>query len=154
MENNLQDKARFFALYYGQPVGFSIHPATSDFEWKVGVTILIDDIDYISLKPISEISDEDAIEVAYMFDLDLADPESTELDRSNNAVTFLDNNQNRVIIYFDGEIIVEEGVIQQPKAILKAFDFLRSRGYLLPFMQYSTDQLIEMGWAKLNTNGN
>ena len=32
---------------------------------------------------------------------------------------------------------------------LECFDFLRSKGYLLPFRQYSTEQLIESGIVKI-----
>ena len=30
-----------------------------------------------------------------------------------------------------------------------ALDYLRSKGYLLPFRNYSADQIISMGWAKI-----
>ena len=36
-----------------------------------------------------------------------------------------------------------------PANMLHGYDFLRSKGYALPFMQYSVDDLVMMGWIKL-----
>jgi hypothetical protein len=36
-----------------------------------------------------------------------------------------------------------------PANVLHGYDFLRSKGYALPFMQYSVDDLVRMGWIKL-----
>ena len=36
-----------------------------------------------------------------------------------------------------------------PANMLHGYDFLRSKGYALPFMQYSVDDLAMMGWIKL-----
>lgn len=33
--------------------------------------------------------------------------------------------------------------------ILKDIDYLRSKGYALPFMKYSVDKLVELGWVRL-----
>lgn len=35
-----------------------------------------------------------------------------------------------------------------PSGYLCGIDFLRSRGYLLPFRNYSIKQILSMGWAK------
>jgi len=34
------------------------------------------------------------------------------------------------------------------KAII-GLDFLRSKGFLVPFMNLTTDQILEFGWAKI-----
>ena len=36
-----------------------------------------------------------------------------------------------------------------PANVLHGYDFLRSRGYALPFMGYSVNDLVELGWIKL-----
>jgi len=36
--------------------------------------------------------------------------------------------------------------------ILSAYDFLRSKGYCLPFMGLSIDKLIDLGWVKIIKN--
>ena len=35
-----------------------------------------------------------------------------------------------------------------PNLYLDSSDYLRSKGYLLPFRQYSTEEILSMGWAR------
>lgn len=110
MENTLENKAKFFAQYWGQEVlttffgsGFYIdrdlYPISS------GSFFLV-------LKPLSSITDEDAGESGY-----------------DNAKSMLSDNY----------------LVNSPYV----FDYLRSRGYALPWMGLSVEQLIEYGWVKL-----
>ena len=32
---------------------------------------------------------------------------------------------------------------------LHAVDYLRSKGYAIPFMEYSVDELVNLGWVRL-----
>lgn len=77
----------------------------------------------IELKPLSEISVEDSIEV------------------SDICGTFTETNViNRLI---DGS-----GYTMSNVKAIELTDFLRSKSYLIPFRHYSVDQILEMGWAK------
>lgn len=131
MENTLENKAKFFAQYYGLKCcnyydflkrkrtchvnGFSSHRIYES---------------YLELKPLSSITDEDAIKVARL------NP-SVEKDgfligmSSERAIRFAKNN-----IYF-----------LQYKT--ETADYLRSKGYALPYMGLSVENQIEYGWVKL-----
>lgn len=95
-------KAKFFALYYDQVVymeGGMPQPGFVNGS-RIGFILNGNGIDaHLLLKPLSAITDEDAIKVAKI-----------------------------------------EGY---------TYDYLRSRGYALPFMGISVEQQIEAGWIKL-----
>lgn len=99
---------------------------------------------YLELTPLSDITDEDAIEVANIMDVD-----PVLLTKDEFHLRF-GKEGDCIGIWFDGEILIDGE--QCPLFILQVYDFLRSRGYLLPFRNYTTAQLIEMGWVKLKTN--
>ena len=66
-QNTLENKAKFFAQYWEQHVLYF----SSDFLRKIDNLTLdsIENDDYLELKPLSQISDEDAIEVSKIFGL-------------------------------------------------------------------------------------
>lgn len=129
MGNNLENKAKFFALYYGQRVlcvqggDDKLMPLS---HWN---TIQFEAPFYSSwleLKDVKDISIEDA---------------------------------NKITIY--GEYAINKKNIneygyQSPYSFehyhQPSIDFLRSKGYALPFMGLSVEQLINYGWVKLKDN--
>lgn len=65
--------------------------------------------------------------------------------------------EDKMAVYAMGWTYNKKGLQIAPITEWKAFtpeqiDFLRSRGYLLPFRQYSCEQLLEMGWCKIDNN--
>ncbi len=112
-------KCRFFSQYYGLKVAFiPSYPDGNDLiKSKVS---LIREIQYIELKPLSKITDEDAISMFRGVERNYTD-----------AKQFLD----------DYKAI---GFLEQSEA-----DYLRSKGYALPFMEYSVEDLISFGWVRL-----
>ena len=121
---------KFFAQYYYQKV------------WKLnGVRMLVDswieegsmiEKSWLELLPLSSITDEDCIEIAKLMwedeDLHMV-AEGLYLSES------LDKNENEIDMY--------------PKNALKMSDYLRSKGYALPWMGLSVEKLQEYGWIKL-----
>lgn len=161
MEN---DKTRFFALHLNSDVEYTFNEYEGShlsytgrhISKLVGVTcyndyeMLVDtgtelypasepENPVLLLKPLSEISDEDGVEVAKIFN-------SKNIKRTPEYIVL--NKDNNTWLWFDGEILSDSRVDQQPLQLLEAYDFLRSKSYLLPFGKYTTDQLISMGWAK------
>ena len=61
-QNTLENKARFFAQYFGQHVLYF----SSDFLRKIDNLTLdsVENDDYLELKPLSQISDEETIHIA------------------------------------------------------------------------------------------
>lgn len=135
-QNTLENKARFFAQYFGQHVLYF----SSDFLRKIDNLTLdsIENDDYLELKHISQISDEDAIEVSKIFGL----------GHLSGAIKELILSIFRTSINDSGTTSSTNGI----KNWLHVFDYLRSKGYALPYMDLSVEDLVEYGWIKLKEN--
>lgn len=125
-EINLENKAKFFALYWGQKI-------VKDDYYQAGVfSRVLDDYFFknmkgcyfIELKSLLDISEEDAIEVAIM-------------RGCNNG------NSKEFMIGYGSEYVKKERKIASAVA-----DLLRYRGYLIPWMGLTCEELIKAGWAK------
>ena len=136
LENTLENKAKFFAQYWGQYVLYF----TSDFLRKIDNLTLdsVENDDYLELKPLSQISDEDAIEVSKIFGL----------GNLSGAIKELILSIFRTSINDSGTTSSTNGI----KNWLHVFDYLRSKGYALPYMDLSVEDLVEYGWVKLKEN--
>lgn len=125
-QNTLENKAKFFVQYWGQHVLYF----TSDFLRKIDNLTLdsIENDDYLELKPLSQISDEDASKVC---DLIFITNNNLNIQQIKQIVILIEsNNWNNY----------------------KIFDYLRSKGYALPYMDLSVEDLVEYGWIKLKEN--
>ena len=133
MENTLKNKALFFALYWGQKIviwnqNLLIKP-------KLNILLNeIDETDVLELKSLLSISNEDAIELSNIEGLsDTEEPLARGralarmIEESMDCSHFMRNFQNA----------------------LNAIDFLRSKGYALPYFNLSVKTLVEYGWIKL-----
>lgn len=152
-------KARFFAQYWGQTFinGINGHSVLSFID--------INDISLgrieaaILLKPLSSITDEDAIEVAIMlrpmsFEMH---PRGWHIERTEREIEI---THNQSIYEFDidfmGSIGVDNGQSWEYMGnteYLNAYDFLRSKGYALPFIGLSVEEMVQAGWLKLSEKG-
>lgn len=136
MENTKENKARFFALYWGfkclrnELLNDNIPAHKVDTSNCKGLPQ-----QYLELTPLSQISDEDALELAMIIygHLDSKLYHNKETGRELIARFF-----KREVVFYP--ILVNEAV-----------DYLRSRGYALPWMGLSVEQLIEYGWVKLKS---
>ena len=134
-EINNENKAKFFAQYWGQKiVAHKFIGAGSNA--SIG-SVIFSKLDnwHLELKPISDISDEDAIEVAKIIFKNPAFHTSDKGKRYIRQMILLDHEYNQLFFSF----IKVSAVI----------DFLRSRGYLAPWMDLSCKELIKSGWVKL-----
>lgn len=152
MENNLENKAKFFAQYWEQKVFKSSINQKAPHKNTFGKSIRHND--FLELKPLSSISDEDAIEVAqlitrFKWDLDFG---TKVIKEENQVIVYYDAVKNgykhKTSIYDDffsrsysGEPVHElSGVV---------YDYLRSKGYALPYMGLSVEEQVNRGWVKL-----
>lgn len=129
MENNLENKKKFFAQYWGSPsvmsVGLKLHGVN-------GYTLHIMDANYtIVLKPLSLITDEDAIECNEIMRFYLKE---NIREKILELIEYYMNKQSNV----------------NGSDWIKLADFLRSKCYVLPYMNLSVGMLIEYGWVTLN----
>lgn len=140
MENTLENKAKFFAQYWGQEIMKSNNDG-----WEIKKVdhnsiypLYEEDEDFLILKPLSSITDEDAIEVG------------------NLLFPFISGKIIRVEINSVDELTLnikahrKTGYNEDYKAInVPCADYLRSKGYCLPWMGLSCEALIEYGWVKI-----
>lgn len=132
---NLNLKAKFFALYWGQEI-IKFNKETK----QEGVFVLdelkiqkeIIEHTYLELKPLSNISDEDAIQIALL----------------KNS---LGDNKNKKDLLRCGEEMLEFNSVLNSLQ-LEHYDFLRSKGYALEYNGITVEQQIKYGWIKLKSN--
>jgi len=192
LQNNLENKARFFAQYLGSKicypdtdnkiikakltsVGFDEIQTTYFRRKKHSAGYTVGDIlsfnptnvfhnsdaknAYLELTPLSEISDEDAIEVSKL----LGYITKRTIVRDTDCISiFLYTEDDYDVqptfnIQYDGYAYFNNGDTWEDNfqrgADVSAYDYLRSKGYALAFHDLSVEDLINYGWIKLKTNG-
>ena len=143
MENTIENKKKLFAQYFGQRVWRYFHTngeqnllyvdgLTMENKSHFGFTGVLE------LKPLAAITEEDAIEVAKMVkswddELDML-PVHDVYEWMNEI---LSNNSVTVADYVTGF------------QASQLSDYLRSKGYALPWNGISIEQQIEWGWIKI-----
>lgn len=122
--NDKELKQKVFALYWGQKV-LKVTPNQTEIVGKGGWNLSHPDF-YIEVTTLSQISDEDAIEVA----------------KINGELKFPTYNINITIQAIKEALIeaIQVGSLHMP---IEMIDYLRSKGYALPAFGYSVEQLIE-----------
>lgn len=127
MENTIGNKQKLFAQYWGQFIGIEFE-RTESARHDVNYNF-INLIDCLGLKPLSSITDEDKIKISLMHLEMISAPYENVLYCFKNTVKPLfekpDRMQSRIT------------------------DYLRSKGYALPYMELSIEKQIEYGWIKL-----
>lgn len=122
-KNTPQNKAAFFAQYVNQPV--YVMDGSNVVRLLRPTRVIAGPGDYLSLKSLSEISDEDAIEVARMFYMKPNGKYSPDWCRKNM------NHLSELRI---------------------TADYLRSKSYLLPFRDITVEEILSFGWARINND--
>lgn len=148
MENTTQNKSKFFAQYLGCDVvlGYSSRIRLGEYQalrlqdFHLTFSYLNDPLAHtegntvpkLYLKSINDISDKDSIAVA-----DIAGNSSYTDDRRS----------------FNGRLLVTEFWLKVSNVRANEwqiiFDYLRSKGYALPYMGLSIEKLVEYGWVLL-----
>lgn len=173
MKNTLENKAKFFAQYWGQEV-YGWHDGnTTNFQ-----SLNITEDEFLILKPLSSISDEDAIKVAELAH-QLKGGFKFVRKRDNHDI-FLEKQTHssifygvRIGLFYHGDISawvrfektkddkasqhdVNIGKInvsdQRPIPYIAIVDYLRSKGYALPWNGITVEEQIELGWIKLKNS--
>lgn len=134
MENTRQNKAKFFAQYWGQNIlfqneGLGVKRCIQAY-WERTLSSR-----YIEVIPISQITEEHALKVAAIFDLEEDQIKNTDLPEWIEALF-----EEAAGYYIDG---------YRGDQLLQAIDFLRSNGYALKWEDLTVAAQIEYGWIKL-----
>ena len=138
MENTLTNKAIYFAQHWGQ-LAFIKMPHEDIFRDRIS-DVTINFVECIPLKPLSAISDEDAIECVKLYKSnvrgDIGIVEIHELIRASQEL------KERIILnYWNG--------INNGFNVLAVYDYLRSQSFALPWMGLSVEELQSRGWLKI-----
>ncbi|MDP9954715.1 hypothetical protein J2X97_000352 [Epilithonimonas hungarica] len=140
MENTLKNKSKFFAQYWGQrnilsplhrnPEPFASHNLTTEYLK-----------DYVlQLKHLLTISNEELITAIKILDTNDEFTELGSLQIGREIIQIVDDINSEVA---RNDI--------HPQYIFYFADYLRSKGYALPWMGLSVEKLVEYGWVKLKT---
>ena len=130
MENNLENKSKFFSQYWGQRVVRHLGLGLEEHTFLVNENILCKyDITeyYIRLTSLSSITDEDAIDVARIAGL------SSDKNKIDSLIIFGREFSNDDRVYAD----------------IFVYQYLQSKGYALHWNSLGIDDLISYGWIKL-----
>ncbi|KGT09526.1 hypothetical protein NV63_06785 [Elizabethkingia anophelis] len=134
MENNLENKTKFFAQYWGQKIMIwdeskSLPPQ------KVGVSYMTKygvSNRKLELKSLEDLTEDDLMTIAKYYE-----PTTYKVESNSDEIVFDymygDSFSSAAIGYDYGY----------------ALDYLRSKGYALPWMGLSVEKLVEYGWVKL-----
>jgi len=122
MENILENKAKFFSQYWGQTVIEDVNNAGD----KVIYPVVVSNMNrfeesILVLKPLSSITDEDAM---FINDLEIWNYEINDVGKVKNILM-------NCIYYNRGATKTH------------VYDYLRSKGYALPYMGLSVETLVE-----------
>ena len=128
-----KDKVRFFAQYWGVKClyigGVGLVKVGSG-----GWNLKHPDF-FLELKPISKLTDDDAIEY-----FDILWNETHKSKSRDFKIEYGKDWANNILSEKFGFI---------PSNILHGIDFLRSKGYAIPFMGYSVQELVMNKWVKI-----
>lgn len=134
MENTLENKVKFFAQYWGQRVWMAHVNAPVNHIYMESIY----ETSMIELKPLTSITDEDAHEIAKIHGVSVgvfSDSQAEYLETLGVGKRLIDDFEN-------GDIW---------ELTFESVDFLRSRGYAIPYNGVSVEQQLEYGWIKLTS---
>lgn len=124
MEINNENKAKFFALHLGQE---TISSATITPN-LISTVLLGQENHSVKLKPLSQITDEEAVKVIM-------------IGLGKDYKEF-DGEPVAAVEYYKTSIVFDSNEA----------DYLRSKGYALPFLGLTVEQMIEANWIKLTNS--
>ena len=137
MNNKKDNRAKFFAQYWGSPVFEWIYPEHATRE---GIIVSVPDLKiyascyFLRLKPLSEITDEDAIAVIG----------GVECSRKINDERSFYYGMSPSEVFLDTLV----GYSDSYHIDTWEMDYLRSKGYALPWLNISVEEQLEWGWIK------
>lgn len=135
-QNTLENKAKFFALYFGQRILRYNNWSDEANNKEVGSFVydLYNENTFLELKPLSQISDEDAEYCIGKMECSLRinDPNHGDYGMSPSSI-FINSIIGHNSFYIDR----------------RESDYLRLNGYAIKWVDLKIEDLIEYGWIKL-----
>lgn len=141
MKNNLENKAKFFALYWMQKVFKT--GKSQEIPHKNSFGSSIKHTDFLSLKSLASMTDEDALEIVHFMGW-------KSVDEPRLAKTII----LTLLVIKSNDPIKEDIFIKQMlynlTDVSATVDFIRSLGYAFRWQDVSVEQQVEFGWIVLD----
>ena len=99
---------------------------------------------FIELTPLKKITESDAITIAKMFGC-----VNAEIYKRNKECVLMIDDSYEIQISYNGYICVRKNKELYNEMVLRAYQYLQSKGYALPYLNYSVEDLVELGVYKL-----
>lgn len=132
MGNNLENKAKFFAQYWGQRVGNFIGSTGLFTISQLYLKKSVVKQSWLELKPISSITDEELVKIAKFYE---STAHNVKLAYGQIVFDFIYGDQGA-----SGAIEISDGY---------CLDWLRSNGFATEWIGLSVENLVSFGWIKL-----
>ena len=130
---NFDNKKAFFAHYYNQSI---VTDGSQRFGYSVSdffEGIFDESKAYLELTSLSQISEEDMISIGFDIQAPFEDV---------NIKFYFERFDTHWHLYYNG--ISADGYL-----LLEDYDFLRSKGYALPYMGITIEEMVDAKWIKL-----
>ena len=130
------EKQQFFGVYYGTMI--------KRYEAYDITYIIHENIDdsYIELKPLSSISDEDVVELSKH----IIHRQEKPLYRESYYEWHKRTKDKEIIDYVKAFCV---NTVYYDEITLGGWDYLRSKGYALPYLGITVEEQVKRGWIKL-----
>ena len=133
MENTLENKLRFFLQYFNTESIWKTSELDEDVDcvdWELKNLKYLNNTDYLKLKPISKVTENELVECSTIYGIKVP---------------------SKIIGYSLISRIVDRNctIPTEVRNLLGVIDYLRSKGYALPFMNLSVEDLVSYGWLVL-----
>lgn len=135
-EINSQNKAKFFAQYWGQKI---VKDKASQILFISPNINMEHDSWFLELKPLSSISDEDAEEIGKLYGGFYQTSEDLQDYKDHVYLALIEDDEEAYNMW-------DHIGFQDMSHVT---DYLRSRGYALPWMGLSVEEMVDAGWIKL-----
>jgi len=149
------EKFCYFAQYWGQNI---LKNCAGNKRLLVDSSCLDNISDYfLECKSLYHISDEDAKEVIRIFNGSILryelifENKTTDFREKYRQVYYIYNGERKIVANFlnSGLHVLKSN---NDLTYLKAYDCLKSKGYLVPYRENTVEMLIYKGWAKVQTD--
>jgi len=133
LENTIENRRKLFALYFGQKLICNATHSVQNFTVD-GFNLVAGSHkdDYLELRPLSSITDEESIEIG-------------RLNGSFDEPPFSYSTTIQAV----KESLLEVFKLDNFNMPIHTIDYLRSKGFAIPFNGLSVEKQIEYGWIKL-----
>lgn len=138
MENNLENKAKFFAQHFDSEAIWrtsELDENVDEVTWEFKNFKYLNETDYLELKPLSSITDEEMSNMANFYE-----KSATNIYIHDFQLTF---------DYYEGD---ETHSVAVDLDYGYCLDYLRNNGFATDWMGLSVEKLQEYGWIKLKND--